>query len=108
VQDRVGDRHLADVVELGRADDVVVRGLVEAQRARQPAGERGDGERVLVQRAVVLCDGPQQALALGRAGRARGRAARRTAQQQRWDEAQRGYGASPIRNLRVIPCTHGH
>ena len=65
VQDRVGDRDLADVVQRGGAADLEQLGVVEAELAPDGADEVGDVLDVLVQLAVVLGGDPQQHLVDG-------------------------------------------
>ena len=65
VQDRVGDRDLADVVQRGGAADLEQLGVVEAELAPDRAGEVGDVLDVLVQLAVVLGGDAQQHLVHG-------------------------------------------
>ena len=110
-QDRVGDRQLADVVQLGRAGDDVARdarrtrsGRRRGARARRPRA-RARAARGRARRCAR--SSRSRSGAPGGLARPERRAALRLRAAGQ-DEAQRGYGASAIRNLEVIPCTHGH
>ena len=61
--DRVGDRDLADVVQLGGEQDVFELLAVEAELAADGAGEVGDAAEMALEAGMALGEGAQQHVA---------------------------------------------
>jgi hypothetical protein len=62
-EDRVGDGDLADVVQLGRAGDLVELLAPHAEAARDGDGQLGDGAGVLAQRGLARVQGADEDVA---------------------------------------------